>query len=310
MCRAIANELGEWTGRDLAECCKFKFGSLNRGTNALARAFGDISRVAYRLSPAKLQTYRTCPAQFRFRYELGLSGGFFGSATFGRALHGAMLRIYRDWDYGTHRTPTLEWLDRCWAAAVIETPALTGRAIDEGYDIMARYHREWIEPRREFPRPLVTEGSVKGALTVDNVEFAIAGKIDRLDWTGPRDLALFDYKTSKTAILDPERLDLQLGLYALAIEQQWPGELKTVTLLFLRSGTHETAAVTDAVRHTVQTAIADLALRLRSDDTWEPHTGDHCDRCAFHKYCAAHHADPEPVPSPASPPPLQLNLGL
>lgn len=272
--------------------------------------------MAYKLSPAKLQTYQTCPAQYRFRYELGLPGGFGGAAAgFGRAVHGALMQAYREWDYppedfspqGLHHRPGLDWFDRCWDD---HNTGLNEAQIAEGREIFARYWAEWVAPLAEFRRPLATEKTLRGRLVVENLLFFLTGKLDRLDWCGPAALELVEYKTAKhVPALSGEGLDLQLGLYALAIEQQWPGELKRATILSLRSGESLTVDITPERRDQASAMIADLALRLRTDDTWEPTPGAGCDRCGYYKYCPAQTPEPDPLPEGTGRSrPLQLAL--
>jgi putative RecB family exonuclease len=94
----------------------------------------------------------------------------------------------------------------------------------------------------------------------------------------------------------PDSIDVQLGLYYLALEQIYSQSLKRLTLIFLRAGESLSFEVTEAHQEQVQQLISDLALRLRDDSEWEPSTGDHCKRCTYQKHCGAVCAEPEPLP--------------
>lgn len=268
--------------------------------------------MPYRLSPAKLSTYQACPAQYQFRYEFKLPGFGFGGAGLGRSLHGALTRIYRDWDYSASPKPDLSWLDACWQLESQANGSLTEAQVSEGYEILARYFQNWIAPLDRFLKPLMVEGKVQGRWQVDDLEFVLSGRVDRLDWFDVDSLALVEYKTSRKfvepAIAD---LTLQVGLYALAINQQWERELKSVTLIFLRPGESVTVDVTDEQLAIVQQTITDLAMRLRAEQRWEPTPGDHCDRCKYQQYCPAQTDQPMPIPDQRSATSvLQLSLRL
>ncbi|MCG9890572.1 MAG: PD-(D/E)XK nuclease family protein, partial [Thermosynechococcaceae cyanobacterium MS004] len=90
--------------------------------------------------------------------------------------------------------------------------------------------------------------------------------------------------------------DIQLGLYAIALQQVYQQSLKRVSLVFLRAGETLSFEVNDNHQQKVRSLIAELALRLRADDEWVPKVGGHCDRCGFAQYCAAKTQKPEPLP--------------
>jgi putative RecB family exonuclease len=54
----------------------------------------------------------------------------------------------------------------------------------------------------------------------------------RLALKAKRDRSYLDYKTTKIPTI-PEEMDMQLGLYYLALEQIYQQSLKRLTLLFL-----------------------------------------------------------------------------
>lgn len=203
--------------------------------------------------------------------------------------------MYRDWDYSTLQKPELSWIDACWTQ---EIASLNERQITEGYEILTRYFRQWIAPCDRFLKPLATEGKIQGRLQVADLEFSLSGRLDRLDWFDVEALELIEYKTSRQFV-EPNVSDLtiQVGLYALAIYQQWAKELKYATLIFLRSGEFIRVPVTEEQLVAAQKIISDLAMRLRTDAQWEPTPGDHCDRCNYRQYCPAQTDRPEPIPN-------------
>lgn len=264
--------------------------------------------MTYHLSATKLQTYHRCPQAYYFRYERKVPApGFFGSLALGTALHKALAKIHGDWHYNDPRPPW-SWLDCCWHDC---TEGLTPQQIDAGSDALKLYFDRFICTQDTWHRPLAIESKIQGRLQLQNVEFVLTGRCDHLDWL-PDGLKLVDYKSSKSI---PEtasaELDLQLGLYYLALEQQYGRSLKQLSLIYLRAGREIAYDVTAEHRARVEEAIGDLALRLRADDCWPAAPGGHCDRCSFARYCPETSESPEPLPSDRSPlPQLQLALSL
>lgn len=264
--------------------------------------------MAYYLSAAKLQAYHRCPQAYYFRYERRVPGAaFFGSASLGTALHQALDQIYRDWHY-QEPIPKMEWIDYCWSQQV---EGLSPAHIIEGHTILRRYYQGFMANQRAIARPLATEGRIQGYLQAGNLEFALSGRYDRLDWLEDG-LELIDYKSTKEVEeLDPVKLDLQMGLYYLALEQRYQRSLKRLSFLYLRTGEKVSFDVTPEHKQQVEVMIRDLASQLRTDRNWKPIVGKHCTRCAYSRYCPAMQIEPEPLPEDAKPEQeLQLVLSL
>jgi putative RecB family exonuclease len=264
--------------------------------------------MTYFLSASKLQTYSRCPQSYHYKYELGLkSASFFGSAALGTALHQALAQIYRDWHY-RHPIPDLEWIDFCWAE---NCTGLSDAQIRDGQSMLTAYYHSHIATKTAIAPPIAVEGKIQGTLQIDNLEFALTGRYDRLDYL-EEGLELIDYKSTKeTKLPEPVELDLQMGLYYLALEQHYQQSLKQLSLIFLRTGEKVTFMATPAQRLKVETTIGELAMRLRHDDCWQPTPGEQCGRCSYARYCAAVKENPEPLPDRVKPKQqLQLVLGL
>ncbi|MGE5660148.1 MAG: RecB family exonuclease [Actinomycetota bacterium] len=262
--------------------------------------------MPYQLSASKLQAYHRCPKAYYFQYERGLkTKAFFGSATFGTALHQTLAKVYRDWHY-CDPLPELNWLYECWE---LFSTNLTSNQITEGQEILESYYYKFMTPLTSLRRPLAVEGKIAGRLEVANLAFNIAGRYDRIDWLD-EGLELIDYKSTKQPQeLDSNEIDLQIGLYYVALEQRYGQSLKRMSLLYLRSGELLTFDASPEHKQILETTIRELALQLRTDSDWEPAPGDQCDRCTFTRYCPAVTNPPEPLPESAKPArSLQLSL--
>jgi len=264
--------------------------------------------MTYALSAAKLQTYYRCPQAYYFRYERKIPGAaFFSSAALGTSLHQALAQIYQEWHY-QDSIPRFDWLEFCWNQ---HTEGLSDTQTTEGRAILQRYYESFIRSQSSMRRPVAVEGRIQGTLQVENLEFVLSGRYDRLDYLEDG-LELIDYKSSKEPeVALPDEMDLQIGLYYLALEQRYSRTLKRLSLIYLRSSEKISYEVTPDHRDQVTAVISDMALQLRYDQTWAPFPGDQCDRCAYARYCPAMRAEPEPLPEEARPEAgLQLVLSL
>lgn len=264
--------------------------------------------MSYVLSAAKLQTYHRCPRAYYFRYERRLEGSaFYGSAALGTSLHQALAQIYQNWHY-QDSVPRLDWIEYCWNQQIGD---LTPQQIAEGRAILRRYYYSFIASQSAMRRPVAVEGRIQGSLQVENLEFQLSGRYDRLDYFEDG-LELIDYKSAKEVeVLEPEEVDLQIGLYYLALEQRYARSLKRLSLLYLRSGEKVSYIATPNHRQRVELAIGELATELRRDRRWNPQPGNQCNRCAYARYCPALQTNPEPLPEDTRPEPgLQLVLSL
>ncbi len=263
--------------------------------------------MVYQISATKLQTYHRCPYSYYLRYERKLpTSEFFGSAALGTALHQALAQCHRDWHYNAP-LPDFRWLKHCWEQHAAK---LTAKQNTEGLEILENYHRTFIAAEVALSQPLAVEGRIHGYLQVENLEFLISGRYDRLDFL-PDGLELIDYKSGREIkSLDAAELDIQIGLYYLALEQTYRQSMKYMSLLYLRLSEKVQFAATPEHREQAESMISQLAVRLRYDRGWEPTPGDHCQRCAFARYCPAVSNNPAPLPERRNKSQLQLALSL
>lgn len=264
--------------------------------------------MAYQISATKLQTYYRCPQAYYFRYELGLkTPGFFGNAALGTALHQTLAKAYRDWDY-LEPIPPDSWFNACWQQY---SNKLSPSQAEEGQEILANYYHQFIAGETAIARPLAVEGKIQGRLSFNNLEFKISGRYDRIDYTVDG-LELIDYKSTKEVKLpSSDEIDLQIGLYYIALEQRYQSCLQQLSLLYLRTGEKIVFEASSNCKQQVETVIGELAWRLRTDEQWEAKTGEQCEVCSFNRYCAAVQDQPEPLPHTANAPrQMQLSLNL
>lgn len=265
--------------------------------------------MAYHISATKLQAYQRCPKAYYFRYERKIkSPGFFGSTALGIALHKTLAYIYGNWHY-LEPLPSRDWIDHCWS---LYQTQLNPSQIEQGREILRQYYDSFIATLTALHQPLAVEGKIQTRLTIENVEFNLTGRYDRLDWLDDG-LELIDYKSGKEKKeLDSAEIDLQIGLYYLALEEKYKKSLKRLSLIYLRTGEKVSFEATDEHKQLVKATIGKIALQLRYDCQWEPvPEAKKCQTCSYSSYCSAVTENPLPLPDYAKPErDLQLVLGF
>jgi putative RecB family exonuclease len=218
-----------------------------------------------------------------------------------------LLKAYRDWDY-LDPVPPLDWISSCWQRC---SNNLSPNQAQEGQEILENYYYQFIAGETAIVRPLAVEGLIKGRLLVNDLEFKISGRYDRLDFLGDG-LELIDYKSTKEVKLPPsDEIDLQIGLYYIALEQRYQSCLQQLSLLYLRTGDQIVFEACGEHKQQVEAVISELAWRLRTDELWEPKTGEQCEVCSYNRYCVAVQDQPDPLPQSANNPrQIQLSLNL
>ncbi len=264
--------------------------------------------MVYPISATKLRTYQRCAYSYYLRYEKRVtSPAFYGAAVLGKALQQTLAKCHRDWHYRA-AVPDRQWFHRCWNE---QSTGLTLQQIREGRSMLDTYYDRYINSETVLRKPLAVEGKIQAVLEMQNIEFQVVGRYDRLDVLADG-LELIDYKSAKLVQL-PETadLDLQIGLYALALEQSDQPRLKYWSLVFLRTGEKVRYRATQQQQRLARRTIGLLANQLRQEASWQPTPGSHCEQCAFSRYCAAVNREPNPLPASATATQsLQLTCGL
>ncbi len=262
-----------------------------------------------RLSATRLTTYQRCPHAYYLRYHRRVPGTPIRPAALGKVLHAFLAELHsRSFPAGIPECDTLltQWIRQ------VERDHLTVEQHRQGWEVIKRYYDGFIAPLDSWVEPIGVEGQLDGSLHVDSLKFRISGRYDRLDplheGQDPLQAAvhLIDYKMSPHHQTSSElELDLQLGLYQIAIDQVYGSALKRVSHIYLRTGTMISFETHPAQKALVQAKVAELADKLLQDRHFEPTPGHHCSSCSCKFYCPA--VTPNPIPlEPAIP--LQLSL--
>lgn len=248
-----------------------------------------------RLSFSRIDTYRTCPRMFRYRYVDRLPGKPAPALSFGTSIHEALERFYdRKLPEEPSEDELVGFLYDAWDTSGfrdVDRGEQT-RWYRQGQDVLRRYHRRVTGSYR---LPVATEAWFE--LPFDDA--VVVGSIDRVD-DDDGVLRVVDYKTNKR-VKDRDRVkqSLQLSIYALACQHLY-GELPaTVSLDFVVAGREIVVDVEELDLDAARQAIAETAQAVK-DALYEPTPMRLCDWCDFRAVCPAWEGqEPDGVLGPA-----------
>ena len=240
-----------------------------------------------KLTFSKLDTYGKCPLRYRLRYQERLpekprrSGNL--SLILHQALEGFLLNARRD----ASRAALLRAYDsRC---APPQNPRQE-RRYREGRRALEAFH--WREGHR-----LARAVALEQGFSVRVAGAEITGRLD-CAWETEAGLELTDFKFTSSVPQDPDPLQLQL--YALGLQALTTAVPDVLTYYYLRQERRVSFPGGEAAIEEGKERVADLAQRLRQDDTFSPQPGEWCQTCSYQRYCPARSPWPEPLPQLAA----------
>lgn len=255
--------------------------------------------MAETFSYSKLDQYRTCPRQYKFKYveRVSVRKEETVEAKVGQILHSQLRWLYDLVWQGKipTREDTLIGYDEQWQKAAVSSLIVGSHHmtaeeyIKEGRVMLGKYYDE--NHPFDDGDTLALEKGLRFTLDVER-DISLRGKIDRLARLDDGTVEITDYKTSKRMHTQPDlERDLQLSLYTLAVRSNWPDFTKvSVRLVYLRQGVTLRATITpetlEEKHHETLQLIREIHLAKKRDD-FPTKEGPLCNWCAYKEICPA-----------------------
>jgi DNA helicase II / ATP-dependent DNA helicase PcrA len=241
-----------------------------------------IDGLGARLSASAVESYETCPLQFKFEREWRLSREVQAAMQYGATMH-RVLRTYYD-SVSLGRTKTDDELLQLFR----DDLATTGIQDDYQRDL---YLKKGLQQLRDFlagthstPPPDVLH--TEEWFDVQIAGTKVAGRIDRMDRAPDGSVNIVDYKTGKARSQEDADESLQLSIYAMAAYEKWGYRVGSLVFhnlegnvpVFSKRAEFQLAEARDRVL-----AVA----RGIAEGNFEPKLDYHCNFCAFRGLCPA-----------------------
>jgi CRISPR-associated protein Cas4 len=254
---------------------------------ALPENFRDskLENIIKNLSYSHISTYKTCPYQFYFKYFLGIPGVDSQAKSFGMTMHNTLrafyerLKIAKEGLPGVEQPPGKEDLVEIYKS----------KWINKGYESKKQEQNRFKAGKKSLleyfddfytweANPVWLEEKFR--VNVD--DFWIKGVVDRLDKEDDG-LVIVDYKTGKIPSRRPKK-DLQLALYAMAVEEIRKEKVREAYLMYLQGPKKFTVDIGDEVRREVKEEIKEVLEELKKMD-FKPTPGFLCRYCDYRSIC-------------------------
>jgi DNA helicase II / ATP-dependent DNA helicase PcrA len=234
------------------------------------------------LSASAIEIYEECPLRFKLEREWNLPRDVPASLHYGAAMHRILHTFYDAQRYGREigDDDLLELFRSDLASAGIADRYQYELYLRQGMEQL----RQFFELARSAPPPEVIETERRFELQVGSAK--LAGRVDRIDRTGPDTVAIVDYKTGKPRSQEDADESLQLSLYALAARETWGKHADRLIFHNLENNTPVYTTRTDAELDAAKLRVQDAADGI-AQGKFQPKLGYHCAFCPYRNLCPA-----------------------
>jgi superfamily I DNA/RNA helicase/RecB family exonuclease len=240
------------------------------------------SDLSTKLSASSIQTYETCPLQFKLEREWKIPGEVPAAMQYGGVIHRVLLAFYDSIRAQRPMTDddVLQLFRDELAAAVIQDRYQ--------HDL---YYEQGVLQLQDFlagfgctPAPKVLHTEEFFDVKVGDVK--VVGRIDRIDEAAGGGVVITDYKTGKAQSQEDADESLQLSIYALAAREKWGYQADRLVLYNLEGnspvGTRRSEVQLSEARNRVTQVAEDIAA-----GKFDAKPGFYCRFCAYHNLCPA-----------------------
>lgn len=236
------------------------------------------------LSYSQINSFKTCPLQYRYRNVLQIPVPQSHAQSFGASIHNALADFYNLHKEGKNpkKKELFEALKLRWQSEGYAGKAHERRAFNKAKRTLGTYFEKAFDSRT---KPLAIEEIFKIRILPN---LWLGGRIDRVDALSEGGLEIIDYKTGKV----PERKkiedSLQMTIYALAasdrgIYNQKPQQIK-LSFYYLNNQKKISTKRTKADLKEAKGQIIELKNKIQSS-SFKPTPGPWCDFCDFKILC-------------------------
>jgi DNA helicase-2/ATP-dependent DNA helicase PcrA len=241
-----------------------------------------VDGLAARLSASAVETYETCPLQFKFEREWKLSRRIHAAMQYGAAVH-RVLRTYYD-SVRLGRTKTdgelLQLFLDDLAASGIQDKYQRDLYLEQGVEQLNNFFAR----TRSLAPPEVLHTEEWFEVQIAGVK--VAGRIDRVDRAPDGSVTIVDYKTGKARSQEDADESLQLSIYAMAAHEKWGYRVGELAFHNLEGNVLIVSKRPEFQLEAARERVRRVAHHI-ADGDFDPTPGFHCTFCAFRGLCPA-----------------------
>ena len=257
-------------------------------------ALPPIEGLDARLSATAVETYETCPLQFKFEREWKLARQVHAAMQYGAAIHRVLRTYYDAVRLGRSKSDAelLQLFRDDLAASGIQDNYQRELYLKQGLEQL----QDFLAGTRSAPAPEVLH--TEAWFDVQIAGTKVAGRIDRIDRAVDGGVSIVDYKTGKARSQEDADESLQLSIYTMAAREKWGYRADALVFHNLEGNVPVFSRRSEFQLERARDRVLAVARGIAAGD-FEPEPGFHCNFCAFRGLCPAQE---KRVPNPASAP--------
>lgn len=246
-------------------------------------------------SPSKINTFRDCRLKYKYQYIDRLPSDIENIEAFrGKRVHETLEEFYRFIKDGSVKD--LEWVlakyEELWNKNYTDTVKIVKKELsaqdyfNKGKDALIDYYNHY-KPFNET-KIVSTERQINFSVKCDGKEYSFTGILDRLDWNDKTNMfEIHDYKVTNTLMTQEEAdKDWQLGLYHVALKENWP-DIERVKLVWhsLLFNKELVSYRTEKELKELQAQVAEKVTDIETCQDFSPRKSALCSWCDFQNIC-------------------------
>jgi RecB family exonuclease len=245
-------------------------------------ALPPIEGLGARLSASAVESYETCPLQFKFEREWKLSREVQAAMQYGATMHRVLRAYYDSVRLGRKKTDEemLQLFRDDLATTGIQDEYQRELYLKKGLQQL----QDFLAGTRSTPAPEVLH--TEEWFDVQIAGTKVAGRIDRMDRAADGSVNIVDYKTGKARSQEDADESLQLSIYAMAAFEKWGYHVGSLVF-------HNLEGNVPILSKRAEFQLAEArdrvlaAARGIAEGNFEPKPDFHCSFCAFRGLCPA-----------------------
>ena len=232
------------------------------------------------MSYSRMSAYEDCPLSYKFSYELKIQSKSKPYFSFGNTVHLSLNSFFEEIKSG--KEPTLDDLKNTyqdnWKSEGYVLPSQEAGYRRDGESFLERFYKRYLS---EKVIPLHLEW--KFTLPIGN--HFVTGYVDRIDPLGDGTCSILDYKTGKSRKQKDVDADMQLTMYALAVQEILGLKAQTLSLYFLNSDEIISTTRTDEQIEALKDHIISVAESICARNFEAKYDAYKCGRCDYGGIC-------------------------